>query len=270
MHRRFVGSLTLVSLLAAGCFVPENHKPSVAFGSAFATRFVHRGMTLVDRPVLQPKLGIGLDTVHGDRLGVEVEANMDLRNDTGAAWFPDGHAGRFTQIEMVASWQRQFGDVSVRGGLHSYNLPNGIEFINSNAGSERGGTSEVFATASTTVLEATPYLSVHYDFDEVEGIYIRGGLSEDIPLGDRLRVGLDGSLGYVDKEQALWMYGLEENGFADLRGEIILKWQYDTRTELRAGVHGSAILDGTLDDWFQALGIDDDPIWFTIGVAWAL
>ncbi len=272
MQRRVVGSLALVSFAAAGCFVPDNAKPDVGFGATFATRFVHRGMTLVDDAVLQPKLAIGLPTTSGDRIGVEVEANMDLHNDTGDAWFPDGHAGRFTQIEMVASYSKKVGDFDLRGGLHSYNLPNGTEFINSAASRERGGTSEVFLQASTEVLEATPYVLVHYDFDEVRGGYYRAGLSEDIPLGEKLSVGLDGSLGYVSSAQGLWMYALAESGFADLRGELVLKWQYDARTQVRVGVHGSMIVDGTIDAWFNELGangIDDDPIWFTAGMSWS-
>lgn len=43
----------------------------------------------------------------------------------------------------------------LRGGLHSYNLPNGFEFQNG----ERGGTTELFVSASTEVLETTSYLS---------------------------------------------------------------------------------------------------------------
>lgn len=264
MHRRVVGSLALVSLTAAGCIVPENTKPDVGFGATFATKFVHRGMTLVDNPVVQPKLAVAIPTVNGDRIGLDVEASMDLRNDTGDAWFPDGHAGRFTQIEMQASYQRQLGPVTLRGGLHGYNLPNGLEFPNG----ERGSTSEVFLLASTEVLEATPYVSVHYDYDEVRGAYYRGGISEDIPIGKDLKIDLDGSLGYVSEAQGSWMYGLGEAGFADLRGEIVLKWQYDPRTVLSAGVHGSMIVDNTIDSWFSDLGIDDDPIWFSLGVAW--
>jgi hypothetical protein len=221
-------------------------------------------MTLVDNPVVQPKLAVGMPTTWGDRIGVEAEASMDLRNDTGGAWFPDGHAGRFTQIEFQASYQRDLGPLRLRGGVHSYNLPNGLEFPNG----ERGGTTEVFVLASAEVLEANPYAIVHYDFDEVRGAYYRAGIAEDIPLGDKLALGLDGSLGYVSEAQASWMYGIGENGLADLRGEIVLKYKYDARTELRAGVHGSMIVDDTLDDWFAELGIDDDPIWFTAGVAW--
>jgi hypothetical protein len=265
MQARVLGSLALVSLTAAGCIVPEDTKPDVAFGATLATKFVHRGMTLVDNPVVQPRLAMEVPTNWGDRLGVSAEASMDLRNDTGGAWFPDGHAGRFTQIEFQGSYQRQVGALTLRGGVHSYNLPNGLEFPNG----ERGGTTEVFVLATAEVLEANPYVSVHYDFDEVRGAYYRGGISEDIPIGGAFSIGLDGSIGYVSEAQASWMYGIGESGWADLRGEMVLKYRYDARTELRAGAHGSLIVDETIDDWFRDLNIDDDPIWFTVGVAWS-
>lgn len=267
MHRRTIGSLCLVSLVATGCIVPKDAKPTVGVGATFATKFVHRGMTLVDNPVVQPRLGMALPTTGGDTMRVDVEANMDLRNDTGGAWFPDGHAGRFSQIEFVGSYQKRIGDFDLRAGVHNYNLPNGLEFLNG----ERGATSEVFLLASTTLLDATPYASINYDFDEVRGGYYRVGCTEDIPLGDQWSINLDGSLGYVSQAQASWMYGLGEAGLADLRGSITLNWRYDERTTLAANANGSAMMDSTLDRWFRDVapqGVDDDPIWFTLGVTW--
>lgn len=269
MNRRHAVSLVFVSFGAGACIVPDNAKPQVGVGAQVATRFVHRGMTLVDAPVLQPKLAVALPTHAEGTLGLDIDGNMDLRNDTGDAWFPDGHAGRFTQIETVAAWQRQFGPVAVRTGVHNYTLPNGLEFISSRAMSERGSTSEAFVLASVDVLEATPYLALHYDFDEVRGGYYRGGIREGIPLGGAWSLSLDGSLGYASEAQAAWMYGTTgQAGLADLRGEAVVNWQYDARTALRAGLHGSLIVDDGIDDWFAQIGIDSDPIWFTLGVAW--
>jgi hypothetical protein len=269
MPRRATGSLAIVSLLASACFVPQDARPTVALSTQLATRFVHRGMTLVDNPVVQPRLAVQLPTeTDGDgRLGLTAEASMDLRNNTGGAWFPDGHAGRFTQIEMIADYQRTFGDVTVRAGLHNYNLPNGLEFPNG----ERGGTSEVFAVASTEFLDATPYVAWHYDFDEVRGAYYRAGVTEGFELGENLTLRLDGSLGYAGSAQSAWLYGIDESGLADLRGSAIVTWQYDARTQISVGAHGSMIVDSAIDRWFRDIapqGVDDDPIWFTIGIGW--
>ena len=264
MHRRATVALSLLPLLCSGCIVPEDQKPTVAIGSTFATKFVHRGMTLVDNPVWQPRMGVGLPLTNGDTIGLDAEANMDLRNDTGGAWFPDGHAGRFSQIEAVASYQKRIGDVSLRAGVHNYNLPNGLEFVNG----ERGATSEVFLVASTEVLEANPYIGINYDFDEVRGGYYRAGLTENIPLGDKWSLDLDGSLSYASEAQASWLYGLGENGLADLRGSLALQYRYDQRTLLNVAAHGSAMMNSTQDRWFRDLGIDDDPIWFSMAVQW--
>ena len=268
MNRRATGSLSLVCLSAAACLVPEDAKPEVGLLVQGASKFVHRGITNVDNPVLQPRLALALPTVHGDRIGVAVEGNMDLRNDTGGAWFPDGHAGRFTQIEAIVDYTKTFGDVTVRAGVHNYNLPNGLEFPNG----ERGATSEVFVLVSANVLEATPYFSWHYDFDEVRAPYYRAGITESFALSEDFTLILDGSLGYATSAQSAWLYGLDESGFADLRGKAEIAYQYDPRTTVLAGVHGSAIVDSGIDRWFRDIapqGIDDDPIWFTLGIAWA-
>lgn len=267
MRRRTFVSLGALASLCGGCILPPDQDPQVTLGATLASKFVHRGQTLVDRPVLQPSLAITSPTVDGGGMRIGVDANMDLRNNTGDAWFPDGHAGRFTQIEFVGAYRRTFDDVTVEAGVHSYNLPNGLEF----AFGERGSTTEAFVTASANVLEATPYVSLHYDFDEVRAGYYRAGVTEGFDLGDGWQLDLDGSLGYAASSQSAWMYGLDESGFADLRGSAEVSWVYDERTVLSFGLHASSMIDKTLRRWFvQDLGFDADPIWVSVGVVWQL
>ena len=136
---------------------------------------------------------------------------------------------------------------------------------------ERGGTTEVFLTATTHILEADQYLMLNYDFDEVRGAYLRGGMSEDFDLGKGFSLNLDGSLGYVSEAQAAWMYGLGEGGWADLRGTAELSYLFDQRTVIALSINGSTIVDRTLRRWFvNDIDIDADPIWITLGVVWAL
>lgn len=268
MHRRLLGTLCIPCLMTSGCILPKDRHADVVAGTVLASKFVHRGQTLVNQPVLQPALKVTSPTTDGGNLRIGVEANMDLRNNTGAAWFPDGHAGRFTQIEFVGAYSRNVGSgITVEGGLHSYNLPNGLEF----ALGERGATTEVFARISADVLEATPYALLHYDFDEVRGSYLRAGVEEEFELGSGFTLRLDGSLGYVTEAQAAWMYGLGESGLADLRGSAELTYLFDERTVLSFGLHGSSIQDSTLRRWFvNDINVDSDPIWITIGVVWQL
>ncbi|MBX3463961.1 MAG: hypothetical protein KF830_12385 [Planctomycetes bacterium] len=267
MRPRHLASLCALAVLASGCILPEDARPNVELGATLASKFVHRGQTMVDKPVLQPSLEVTAPTVDGGGVRVAAEANMDLRNDTGSAWFPDGHAGRFSQIEFIGSYQRRFGELAVEAGLHNYNLPNGLEFPLG----ERGATSEVFVRVSADVLETQPYFSWHYDFDEVRGAYYRGGISEEFDLGKGFFLLLDGSLGYASSAQSAWMYGIDVSGFADLRGSAEVSYQYDRRTVLSCGVHGSTMVDSELRRWFvNDLQFDADPIWFTLAVVWQL
>jgi hypothetical protein len=266
MRARSLCLLAAAMAPLSSCFVPDDARPGVDIGLAVASKFVHRGMTLVDEPVLQPDLGVTIPTEGDGVVGITVRGNLDLRNDTGDAWFPSGHAGRFTQIDQIVDYTHTLGGVTLRGGLHGYTLPNGLEFENG----ERGNTSEVFVTASAEVLETTPYVSWHYDFDEVRATYYRAGLQERFELADRWSLTLDGSLGYVTSGQALWMYGLAESGVGDLRGSAILGWAVDARTTIEFAANGSSMQDQTYDDWFRDLGIADDVLWFSLGVAWSL
>lgn len=271
MLRRFATPLCLVWMLTGSCIVPKDAHPAVDIGVKLPSKFVHRGMTLVDEPVLQPSLAVGIPIESGGLLGLTVDGNIDLRDDTGNAWFPDGHAGRFTQIEMIADYTHKIGVLTLRGGIDNYNLANGMEFIaGSPAGGERGSTNEVFLLASVDVLEVTPYASWNYDFDEARASYYRVGLSEGFDLGKGFSIRLDGSLSYAASGQAFWMYGIAESGFADLRAEAVLAWLYDDRTTFELGVHGSLIVDNTIDDWFAQNRIDDDVIWVSAGVVWRL
>lgn len=268
MSVRAALAVGILPFFATACLVPEKATPSVAVSTELASKFVHRGMTNVDKAVLQPRLAVALPTVTDDRLSLVAWGNLDLHNDTGNAWFPDGQASRFSQIDFIADYQRRLNDTfTVRGGIHNYNLPNGLEFLNG----ERGATTEVFAQISANVLEATPYFAWNYDFDEVRGAYYRAGITESFDLGKGFTIVLDGSLGYASSAQAAWLYGIDTAGFADLRGRAQLNYQYDARTQLTASVNGSYIVDDTIRDWFPQIaanGVDPDPIWFTIGVGW--
>lgn len=269
MSCRVPFAIGALSFVAAGCIVPDKAAPKVALSTEVASKYVNRGQTNVDKGVLQPRLAVQMPTVTEDKLNVVAWGNLDLTNDTGNAWFPSGQASRFTQIDFIADYQRQLNEtLNVRAGIHSYNLPNGLEFLNG----ERGATTEVFAHVTANVLEANPYFQWNYDFDEVRGAYYRAGITESFELGGKFSLVLDGSLGWASAAQSSWLYGIRTHGFADLRGRAQLNYQHDERTQLFASVNGSSIQDQTIRDWFPQIapnGIAADVIWFTLGIGWS-
>ena len=136
MNYRAAALLSLLSVTATGCFVPEDASPTVGLGGEFATKFVHRGMVNVARPVFQPSMSVSLPTENGDSVSFIARGNMDLQNDNGKAWFPNGHAGRFSQIDFLGTYSHQLTDnINIRGGLFSYNGGNGQEFPKNRDGS---------------------------------------------------------------------------------------------------------------------------------------
>ena len=167
-------------------------------------------MTQVNRPVWQGTVVLEVPTHGGGALGGSVQGAMELQNDNGRSWFPDGNGGSFTQIDVVTYYQHELGPLLLDAGLHNYNLPNGLAFPNG----PRGATSELFVHASTELLGTTPYAGWHYDFDRVDSPYGFAGIFEDFELADDLWLRLDGSLAYAGSAQAWWLYGIDASGLA--------------------------------------------------------
>ena len=273
MNRRLASLLCVISITTAGCFIQKDAKPGVGLSTEVASMYVHRGMIQVDAPVFQPEISLGFDTVTNDSLNLRVWGNMDLTDDNGDAWFPQGHQGRFSEVDIVGTYTMQLNEwLGVSGGLFNYILPNGQEFPldgRGGPGTERGGTTEAFVRFDADVLGTMPYFSCHYDFDEVDGAYYQAGLTEEIPINDVWSIVLDGSVGYASEEQSDWLYALPQAGLADARGKIELTYQYDANTLLSVAVHGSTVIDDDIADWFEIVGIlETNPIWFSVGVNW--
>jgi hypothetical protein len=49
----------------------------------------------------------------------------------------------------------------------------------------------------------------------------------------------------------------------------VLGYVYDEHTNLNLTLAGSTMIDGTLQDWFDVLGIDSDNLWLSVGGTWS-
>ena len=248
--------------LTACWVVPKEPDPKVDLGVAIASQYNHRGMVMNEKGVLQGAMGVELPTRTEGTLALDVWANMDLRNDTGDAWFPDGHAGRFSEIDLTATYSHALGPVDLDAGIENYNLPNGTEF----PFGERGSTHELFLHASGEVLGARPFVHLRWDYDEAEGVYLLLGISEDFSITEGLTLELFGSFGYSSAGASFWTYGLKESGWSDLQGRIVLYYALDDATTIDLGVYGATIVDDSLQDWFDSIGIERDNVWVSLGV----
>jgi len=268
MRERVIG-IPGVILLLSGCKVIEGTQHSVHMGVDAATQFNHRGMPQNDRGVLQPEMGMGFPTRDGGTLDLDAWGNIDLTDDTGDAWFPDDNQGRFSEIDFRATYDKRVDAFDLAAGIVNYNLLNGLEFVNTPAASPRGSTTALFVSATRDVLGYSPFLEVFYDIDEVEDFYVRLGASKSFELAELWHADVTLSQGWSGEDEALWSYGVKESGLSDLSVLGSLTYDYDENTTAHVTVGASTIVDDTISEWFDAIGIESDNVWLSAGVSWS-
>lgn len=252
-------------LALSGCIFKPDSPPLVDARVWYASQYNHRGQVMNDRGVAQADLNLNLETRDGGEIDIYGFANVDLSNSTGDAWMPDGHAGKVTETDIKASYSRTLGPVDAGAGLLTYVPANGESF----PFGRRGTTTEMFGTVSGTIpLGIEPRFEAHYDFDEGDGWYLRAGLGRTFAILEKLSVGLDATAGWTSKNQSKWDYGIDEQGFSDVRGTLEVRYEWDPQFDTFVGVHFSTIIDDDIRDWFDQVGIEQDNLWVTAGLGW--
>ncbi|MEM6672276.1 MAG: hypothetical protein AAF726_05500 [Planctomycetota bacterium] len=265
---RFVAPCAALFLVS--CVADRTAPTTVTVGADLASAYVHRGMVQNENEVLQVEGIVKIPAKRDGTLRLRTWGNMDLGNDTGDAWFPDGNAGSFSQIDINAFYDQAVGNGTISAGVVNYNLPNGIEF----PFGERGATNEVVLAGAyalpDSLLALVPSLSVHYDFDEVDGFYVRAGLARTFGDPTGFSVDADVGLAWMDGEQAFWLYAFpeDESGLADLTARLTARYPIIEGTTLSAFIAYSTVIDDDYSDWIESLGIDPDQAYGGIGVRW--
>lgn len=258
----------LALLLCAGAcsaIVPDDPKVQLHLGTAVADKFVHRGMPQNRNGTAQGTLDASVPTRWGDLITVGAFANMDLRGSTGSAWFPDGHGGRITEVDLTGTWSHTFeSGFAVAAGVQNYDPPYGESFPNG----PREQTNELFLRGEKEVLGAQVALEVHKDVDQAQGSYWRIGVDEDFPLSDKFTLFLGSHLGWSSRLQSAWNYGLDNSGLADLGAQARLIYAYDDHTAIGVSFDATTIVDSGLRDWFGLIGVERDNYWLSVFVDW--
>lgn len=173
--------------------------PSVDFSvdSSLFTKYIWRGINLVDGPVWQPSL-----TASSGGWSLNAWGSMELEdtNDYGA----NTGRGRFTEIDTTLAYGAVHGDWSWCAGLIDYQFPS-TGFVR---------TKEAFLTA-TYESEWSPALRAYKDFDAADGLYVQLAARHAWPTTDGGEFALSATAGYGDENYTSWYLAGSKAGITD-------------------------------------------------------
>lgn len=248
------------------CLMPAGNPPAVDLSVDAATQYNHRGMPQNKTGVLQPAASITLPSVSEGFMTLSTWGNIDLQDDVGDAWMPDGNALRFSEIDYIGAYSKHFGDFDTKFGVHNYNLPRGDRF----PFGARGATVELFGRSEYDLKNGWfPFAEMRFDIDEAEGYYLLAGCAKSIPIDQKFTFEAELYGSYMDSNQADWNYAISESGFADARLTTKLFYQFDDSTRFNLLAAFSTVVDSNYRDEFDNNDLNPDNAWISTGVTWS-
>jgi len=175
---------------------------STSIDFPFFSKYVWRGVNLVNDPVLQPSVNFEYQGWNLNLWG-----NYDIDN-----------LKQFTEYDITFSYSGELPQGSWSAGYIDYANPQ----------STIKHTREFFASF-TFNHELSPYIQLNYDNDEVDGLYARFGIEKGIPTssGD---LNLHTWLGFGDDDMNGALYGNNKSGLADFGLEATFSRQFGEQT----------------------------------------
>jgi hypothetical protein len=217
--RAAVSGIASVMAASAAFATPGAPAPSeevsVSADLGLFSAYVWRGIVLNDEAVLQPSVTMGRGA-----LSLNVWANQDL-TDTHT------NAGEFTEVDLALAFAKSVQGVDVELSLVEYLFPN----------SGAGSRSEFQLLVAPTTVALSPYVRVVYDFDRIDGLHLRAGISQSVRVTKTTRVeaGLSAGWGNADYNAGYFQVdeGALDDGVASLGLPLVLANGVAITPELR-------------------------------------
>jgi len=219
---------------------------SLSFATTLNSKYVWRGINLVDDPVLQPEAALAYKG-----LTLSVWANMELTE-------VNGRANRFTEFDYTADYSYEWKDVVLSIGAIHYRFPN----------TKSNQTTEVYVAAGLNTI-LSPCVTVFRDVAEAKGTYAAlavGHTFEDIWRLSRKAVGsidLSARIGYGSSNYNQFYYGTDNSAFSDVELSAGLPLKINERWTLTPSVTFTSLLsDGhirqamrNVDNWVVGVSL---------------
>jgi hypothetical protein len=234
-------------------------KPPAAHASlAAGNLYAFRGVPQARNGVVQGDMGFSVTDDDVGTFAMTAWGNMNLSDDSGAAIFPDGNGGKFTEIDLVPEFSRTFDKFTGAIGAVNYNFPNGVGT----------STTEVYVSGALDTL-FSPKLTIYYDVEEVKGLYAQASIGHEWKLCEKLsaKAGLSLAFATARDGQAYWLD--KSSGLADLVASAGLAYEVTPHMSMTATGSASTIVAHGYRDALDNAGIEPDSLWFLVGAAWS-
>jgi hypothetical protein len=187
----------LIALAFAATAGAQDAPVTVSVDNSIFSKYVWRGINLVDGPVWQPSI-----TAASGAWSLNLWGNLEL-DDTNTYAAGSGR-GKFTELDTTLAYSASNGDWSWSAGVIDYQFPN-TGFVR---------TKEAFA-AATHASKWNPTVRVFKDFDAADGLYGQVGVRRSLPTGDGGELAASATIGYGDEKYTSWYLGGSKAGITD-------------------------------------------------------
>jgi uncharacterized protein (TIGR02001 family) len=242
--------LTLSLVLPAGLLAasPAQAKIDVKadLGVAFNSKYVWRGIVVVDDWVAQPSVTLSV----GD-FSFNVWADYMLTDQ-------NNRKNEIDEVDLTASYGFTFGKFKVPVGVIRYTFPH----------SAAPDTTELFTGVSYDWI-VTPSVLVYWDIDEAHGVYVLGSLaySLDLPALSKefaWKLAVGASLGYGTSDNNKFYYaGTDKSGFTDYAAYVSLPVSIGKYFTITPQVVFTGLVDSDIKDNMKATQ-DENNIYFGV------
>ena len=185
--------LIALCVLLFGTFFATHMNASTQVSLDFKTRYIWRGFDLNpnNKPVLQPSVTFGL----GDSgFALNFWGSFSFENKS------------VNETDITLSYEfSQMKNLSLSVGFIHY----GWYFVDDFKFKDNT-TQEIYVTAGLPEVPFNPTLTLYYDFNNGDGVYLVLGISRGLKLTENVSLDLSAALGY---NGGMWV---EESGFSDL------------------------------------------------------
>ena len=202
----------------------------------YFSKYVWRGLNIVDGPVFQPFLTFGYK---GFSLGIW--GNQDWTN-------VNGDAGEFSEVNLSVEYSREWEDFFIDVGVLNYRYPTSEADPNDPNSEKEKATTEVYGALGLNV-PLYPTVTLYRDVDEVDGTYVSLSVEQDIEeILDRsptvsLSIDFKAALGWGSEGHNDFYYGVDDSAFTDALFSLGFPVEIGDHVTLTPSVSYTILLD---------------------------